>query len=67
MSFGALSKNAISALHIAAKYGAFSHNTGEGGISPYHLVGGADLVWQIGTGYFGCRDEQGNFDADKFA
>jgi glutamate synthase domain-containing protein 2 len=66
MSFGALSKNAISALNKAAKYGAFSHNTGEGGISPYHLVGGADLVWQIGTGYFGCRDKQGNFDADKF-
>ncbi len=67
MSFGALSKNAISALNKAAKRGAFYHNTGEGGISPYHLVGGADLVWQIGTGYFGCRDERGNFDADKFA
>ncbi|MFW2439275.1 MAG: FMN-binding glutamate synthase family protein [Arenicellales bacterium] len=67
MSFGALSKNAISALNKAAKQGAFSHNTGEGGISPYHLVGGADLVWQIGTGYFGCRDKQGNFDADKFS
>jgi glutamate synthase domain-containing protein 2 len=66
MSFGALSKNAISALNKAAKQGAFSHNTGEGGISPYHLVGGADLVWQIGTGYFGCRDKQGNFDAGKF-
>ena len=66
MSFGALSKNAISALNKAAKQGAFSHNTGEGGISSYHLVGGADLVWQIGTGYFGCRDKQGNFDADKF-
>ncbi len=66
MSFGALSKNAISALNKGAKYGAFSHNTGEGGISRYHLVGGADLVWQIGTGYFGCRDEFGFFDADKF-
>jgi len=66
MSFGALSKNAISALNIGAKYGAFYHNTGEGGISPYHLVGGADLVWQIGTGYFGCRDKFGQFDADKF-
>ncbi|HEC27444.1 MAG TPA: FMN-binding glutamate synthase family protein [Gammaproteobacteria bacterium] len=66
MSFGALSKNAISALNKAAKQGAFSHNTGEGGISPYHLVGGADLVWQIGTGYFGCRNEYGLFDADKF-
>ncbi|MEA1890261.1 MAG: FMN-binding glutamate synthase family protein [Pseudomonadota bacterium] len=67
MSFGALSKNAISALNIAAKQGAFSHNTGEGGISPYHLSGGADLVWQIGTGYFGCRNEHGYFDADKFS
>ncbi len=66
MSFGALSKNAISALNIAAKSGGFSHNTGEGGISPYHLAGGGDLVWQIGTGYFGCRNSQGDFDADKF-
>ncbi len=67
MSFGALSKNAITALNMAAKHGAFYHNTGEGGISPYHLVGGADLVWQIGTGYFGCRDPHGNFDAEKFS
>jgi glutamate synthase domain-containing protein 2 len=66
MSFGALSKNAISALNKAANSGGFSHNTGEGGISPYHLSGG-DLVWQIGTGYFGCRDPQGEFDAEKFS
>ena len=67
MSFGALSKNAITALNKAAKAGGFSHNTGEGGISPYHLAGGGDLVWQIGTGYFGCRNPQGEFDAEKFA
>lgn len=67
MSYGALSKNAISALNKAAKIGGFSHNTGEGGISPYHLEPGGDLVWQIGTGYFGCRDVDGNFDEIKFA
>lgn len=67
MSYGALSKNAISALNLAAKNGGFSHNTGEGGISPYHLEAGGDLVWQIGTGYFGCRDASGNFDEIKFA
>jgi glutamate synthase domain-containing protein 2 len=65
MSFGALSKNAIEALNLGAKAGNFFHNTGEGGISKYHLKGG-DLVWEIGTGYFGCRDEDGNFDAEKF-
>ena len=67
MSYGALSKNAILALNKAAKIGGFSHNTGEGGISPYHLGGGGDLVWQIGTGYFGCRDAEGNFDQKKFS
>ena len=67
MSYGALSKNAISALNKAAKADNFSHNTGEGGISPYHLAGGGDLVWQIGTGYFGCRNPQGDFDAEKFS
>lgn len=66
MSFGALSKNAIMALNKGAKMGGFSHNTGEGGLSPYHLEHGGDIVWQIGTGYFGCRDDDGNFDADKF-
>ncbi len=67
MSYGALSKNAISALNKGAKIGGFSHNTGEGGISPYHLAGGADLVWQIGTAYFGCRNENGDFDEALFA
>lgn len=65
MSFGALSKTAIEALNKGAKMGGFAHNTGEGGISSYHLAGG-DLIWQIGSGYFGCRDERGNFDADLF-
>ena len=65
MSFGALSKNAIEALNLGAKAGHFFHDTGEGGISKYHLKGG-DLVWEIGTGYFGCRSETGTFDSDKF-
>jgi glutamate synthase domain-containing protein 2 len=67
MSFGALSTNAIRALNRGAKIGGFAHNTGEGGLSPYHLEEGGDLVWQIGTGYFGCRDEKGDFDAASFA
>jgi glutamate synthase domain-containing protein 2 len=66
MSFGSLSKNAILALNMGARAGGFAHNTGEGGLSPYHLQGGGDLIWQIGTGYFGCRNEQGNFDAQLF-
>ena len=66
MSYGSLSKNAILALSTGAKIGNFYHNTGEGGVSPYHFAGGGDLVWQIGTGYFGCRAEDGNFDGDKF-
>lgn len=66
MSYGSLSKNAIEALNGGAKIGDFYHNTGEGSISPYHLNRGGDLVWQIGTGYFGCRDEDGNFDLEKF-
>jgi glutamate synthase domain-containing protein 2 len=61
MSYGSLSKNAILALSKGAKLGNFAHNTGEGGISPYHLEGEGDLIWQIGTGYFGCRDERGRF------
>jgi len=67
MSYGALSKNAILALNRGARIGCFAHNTGEGGISPYHLQYGGDLIWQIGTGYFGCRDEDGNFDDILFA
>ena len=65
MSFGALSKNAIMALNKGAIKGQFYHNTGEGGISPYHLQGG-DLVWQIGTGYFGCRTDDGRFNPETF-
>ncbi|PPD42256.1 MAG: FMN-binding glutamate synthase family protein [Methylocystis sp.] len=67
MSFGALSRNAILALNGAAKDGGFFHNTGEGGVSPYHLGPGGDLVWQIGTAYFGCRDETGKFSPAAFA
>jgi len=67
MSYGSLSKNAIMALNKGAKIGGFAHNTGEGGISPYHLKHGGDLIWQIGTGYFGCRNCDDGFDADLFA
>lgn len=67
MSFGALSSYAIKALSLGAKLGGFAHNTGEGGISKYHLEGGADLIWQIGTGYFGCRTPEGNFCDKTFA
>ncbi|MGB0496274.1 MAG: FMN-binding glutamate synthase family protein [Kangiellaceae bacterium] len=66
MSYGALSKNAIMALNKGAKIGGFSHNTGEGGLSPYHLKNGGDIIWQIGTGYFGCRTENGNFNPELF-
>jgi len=65
MSYGALSKNAIKALNIGAREGNFFHDTGEGSISQYHRNGG-DLVWEIGTGYFGCRNKDGNFDAEQF-
>ncbi|CAM9544710.1 unnamed protein product [Ectocarpus sp. 12 AP-2014] len=66
MSYGALSDNAILALSSAAKAGSFYHNTGEGGISRFHLEGGGSLVWNVGTGYFGCRGEDGKFDPEKF-
>lgn len=66
MSFGALSPNAIMALNKGAKLGGFAHNTGEGGLSPYHLQGG-DIIFQIGTAYFGCRDDQGHFDENEFS
>jgi len=66
MSFGALSANAILALNRGAKIGGFAHNTGEGGISPYHLQEAGDLIWQIGTGYFGCRTLDGGFDGAAF-
>lgn len=67
MSFGSLSKNAVLALNRGAKEGGFYHNTGEGAISPFHLQHGGDLVWQIGTGYFGCRDQHGRFNGETFA
>lgn len=67
MSFGSLSGSAIRALNRGAALGGFAHNTGEGGLSPHHLKHGGDLVWQIGTGYFGCRDRAGRFDDGAFA
>lgn len=66
MSFGALSDRAVRALNRGAKKGNFAHNTGEGGLSEYHLAEGGDLVWQIGTGYFGCRTKDGHFDPTQF-
>ena len=66
MSFGSLSQNAVLALNKGAKEGGFAHNTGEGGVSPYHLEGGGDLIWQVGTGYFGCRAPDGNFSPERF-
>ena len=67
MSFGALSANAILALNAGARKGGFAHDTGEGSISEYHRQAGGDLIWEIGSGYFGCRTDAGHFDADKFA
>jgi len=67
MSYGSLSQNAILSLNGGAKMGGFAHNTGEGGVSPYHLQNGGDLIWQVGTGYFGCRADDGGFSAEKFA
>ncbi len=67
MSFGAISQHAIRALNRGAKIGGFAHNTGEGGLSEYHLAEGGDIIWQIGTGYFGCRYEDGSFCDEKFA
>lgn len=67
MSFGSLSSNAIEAMNLGAKKAGCFHNTGEGGVSPYHLKHGGDIVWQIGTGLFGCRDLKGNFNPDLFS
>ncbi|MBY0515729.1 MAG: FMN-binding glutamate synthase family protein [Bacteriovoracaceae bacterium] len=67
MSYGSLSQNAILALNGGAKDGEFAHNTGEGGLSSWHEKNGGDLIWQIGTGYFGCRDAEGNFNGELFA
>ena len=66
-SFGAVSAPVIESFNKGASIGGFSHNTGEGGITPYHQVHNGDLIWQIGTGYFGCRSQTGEFDAKKFA
>ncbi|MCW5665299.1 MAG: FMN-binding glutamate synthase family protein [Piscinibacter sp.] len=66
MSFGALSANAILALNEGARRGGFAHDTGEGSISRHHRVHGGDLIWEIGSGYFGCRDAQGRFDEARF-
>jgi glutamate synthase domain-containing protein 2 len=65
MSFGSLGQSAVMALNLGAKEGAFAHNTGEGGISSHHLMGG-DLIWQLGTGYFGARAPDGSFDPSRF-
>ena len=67
MSFGALSANAIRALNEGARQGNFYQDTGEGSISQYHRENGGDLVWEIGSGYFGCRDADGRFDEQRFA
>src|SRR5215467_12521355 len=67
MSFGALSANAIRALNRGAKLGNFAHDTGEGGYSRYHREFGGDIIWEIGSGYFGCRNDDGTFCADRFA
>ena len=67
MSFGALSANAIRALNGGAKIGGFAHDTGEGGFSPYHAEKGGDIIWEIGSGYFGCRTLDGVFSPENFA
>src|SRR2546429_2020435 len=67
MSFGALSPNAVRALNAGAKKGGFAHDTGEGGVSPYHHENGGDLIWEVGSGYFGCRNRDGSFNPAEFA
>ena len=67
MSFGSLSANAIMALNKGAKLGHFAHDTGEGSISSYHRAHGGDLIWEIGSGYFGCRDDDGRFSPERFS
>ncbi len=66
MSFGSLSDRAVLSLNGGAKLGNFAHNTGEGGVSHYHLENGGDLIWQVGTGYFGCRGDNCTFSPEKF-
>ena len=65
MSFGALSPNAVRALNAGAKKGGFAHDTGEGGVSPYHRENGGDIIWEIGSGYFGCRNRDGSFNPER--
>jgi glutamate synthase domain-containing protein 2 len=67
MSFGALSANAVLALNLGAKRGGFAHDTGEGSISRHHRTHGGDLIWEIGSGYFGCRDASGHFSPERFS
>ena len=67
MSFGALSPNAVRALNTGARKGGFAHDTGEGGVSPYHRENGGDIIWEIGSGYFGCRNRDGSFNPEEFA
>jgi glutamate synthase domain-containing protein 2 len=66
MSYGALSANAIRALNLGAKMGGFAHDTGEGSVSPYHREAGGDLIWEVGSGYFGCRNADGSFSEEQF-
>ena len=66
MSFGALSPNAVRALNAGARKGGFAQDTGEGGVSPYHRQNGGDLIWEIGSGYFGCRNPDGSFNPQEF-
>jgi glutamate synthase domain-containing protein 2 len=67
MSYGSLSANAVRALNKGARIGGFAHDTGEGGFSPYHRENGGDIIWEVGSGYFGCRDRDGRFSPEKFA
>jgi glutamate synthase domain-containing protein 2 len=67
MSYGSLSANAILALNSGARIGGFAHDTGEGSVSPYHQRGGGDLIWEIASGYFGCRNADGSFSPERFA
>ena len=67
MSYGSLSANAIRSLNLGAKLGGFAHDTGEGSVSPYHREAGGDLIWEIGSGYFGCRNLDGTFSEENFA
>src|ERR1700719_4488258 len=67
MSFGALSPNAVRALNAGAKRGGFAHDTGEGGVSPYHRENGGDIIWEVGSGYFGCRHRDRTLHPEEFA